>query len=269
MASANGNGRHVRRALVTGASAGIGLAFAEALAREGWALRLVARRQAHLEEIAARLRREHRARVDVLPADLTEPAGLAAVEAALAHDGALELLVNNAGMGDFGHFVERDRAREDSEIRLNVLAVVRLTHAALPGMVRRGRGAVINVSSLAAFAPCPHFASYGATKAFLNSFTEALHGELRGTGVRMQALCPGLTHTEIFDRAGADTSELPEFLWMEADAVVAESLAALACGTVVCVPGIGNRAISTMAQILPHEVQLRLASLFTTRVKER
>jgi short-subunit dehydrogenase len=253
---------------VTGASAGIGRVFAERLASKGWALRLVARRRTRLEELATRLRKQHGVRVDVLPADLTDPRGLAAVEGALERDRSLELLVNDAGMGDFGRFVERNRAREDAEVRLNVLAVTRLTHAALPGLIRRGRGAVINVSSLAAFSPCPYFASYGATKAFVNSFTEALHEELRGTGVRVQALCPGLTHTEIFEQAGADASDLPEFLWMEPEAVVDESLAALERGVVVCVPGIGNRAISTVTQFLPAELARRLAGLITMRVKE-
>jgi short-subunit dehydrogenase len=254
---------------VTGASGGIGQAFAERLAREGWDLRVVARSAGRLHALAKRLRAEHGVQVQVLPADLTDPVALRALERSLARDPRLELVVNDAGMGDFGAFATRDLEVEDAEIRLNVLAVVRLTHAALRGMLRRGRGAVINVSSTAAFQPCPYAATYGATKAFLNSFTEALDLELRGSGVRVQALCPGLTHTEIFEKAGADVSRLPSFLWMESDAVVAESLAALKRGGVVCVPGLGNRALASLSQLLPHDVSRRVAGMLMHQVKER
>lgn len=262
-------GTRRRRATVTGASAGIGEAFAERLAREGWDLRIVARSGGRLQALAKRLRKEHGIRVQVLPADLTDPVALRALEQRLARDVHLELLVNDAGMGDFGAFAKRNREVEDAEIRLNVLAVVRLTHAALRGMFRRGRGAVINVSSTAAFQPCPYFATYGATKAFLNSFTEALHEELRGSELRVQALCPGLTHTEIFERAGAEVSGLPSFLWMEPEAVVAESLSALERGTVICVPGLGNRALTSLSRLVPHDVSRRVAGILMQRVKER
>jgi short-subunit dehydrogenase len=136
-------------------------------------------------------------------------------------------------------------------------------------MVRRRRGAVINVSSTAAFAPCPEFATYGGTKAFLNSFTEALHEELRGTGVRVQALCPGLTHTEIFERAKVDTSALPGFLWMEPADVVRESLAALEKGEVVFVPGLTNRALAALTRVLPHSASSRIAAAFSGAWVER
>ncbi|MFT4569349.1 MAG: short-subunit dehydrogenase [Hyphomicrobiaceae bacterium] len=256
-------------AAVTGASAGIGESFARELAKRGWDLLLVARRKQRLEKLAAELRADHGCRVDILAADLTRPAALRRVEDALSASRRLGLLVNNAGMGDFGVFSKSDRDREESEIRLNTIAVVRLTHAALPGMVRRKSGSIINVSSTAGFAPCPNFATYGATKAFLNSFTEALHEELADSGVAVQALCPGLTHTEIFEAAGTDTSGLPEFLWMESEDVVIESLNALETGTVVCVPGLGNRALSTLARMLPHIVGSRFASIFGSQMKEK
>jgi short-subunit dehydrogenase len=256
-------------AAVTGASAGIGRAFASALAADGWDLVLIARRRRRLDELADELTAEHRTKVEVLPADLTRPAQLRKVEAALERSRRLELLVNDAGLGDFGLFHKSDREREELEIRLNALAVVRLAHAALAGMVRRGHGAIINVSSTAGFSPCPNFATYGATKAFVNSFTEALHEELRGTGVRVQALCPGLTHTEIFEKAGADASGLPEFLWMEPEQVVEESLAALETGTVVCVPGLSNRTLATLVRMLPHAAGSRITALFGQQVKTR
>ncbi len=184
-----------RSALVTGASAGIGAAFAEALAREQYDLVLVARRADRLEELAKRLRDARGVAIEVLAADLTDGAGLARVVARV-EEGPPDLLVNNAGHGSFGNFAELDIDREVGEIQLNVVALVRLTRAALPGMIRRGHGAIINVSSMAGFQPMPFNATYGATKAFVNSFTEALHEELRGTGVRVQALCPGFTRTD-------------------------------------------------------------------------
>jgi short-subunit dehydrogenase len=257
-----------RRALVTGASAGIGLAFAERLAHDGWDLRLVARRRDRLEALARNLKLQHRVAVEILAADLTKLDDLASVERRIARDRRVELVVNNAGMGDFGSFVERDRDVETSEIQLNTLAVMRLTHSALPGFLRRGRGSVINVSSTAGFQPCPHLAVYAATKAFLNSFTESLAVELAGTGVRVQALCPGLTRTEIFERAGADASGLPSFLWMDPHDVVDESLDALARGSVICVPGFANRAISSLSRVLPHEASSRIAGMVTRQVKE-
>jgi len=252
---------------VTGASAGIGRAFAERLARDGWDVTLVARRGGRLRSLARQLHRDHRARIGVVIADLTKQDDLASVEARIVRDRNLDLLVNNAGMGDFGPFHERDRNAHDAEIRLNVLALVRLTHAALPGMVRRGAGSVINVSSLAAFQPCPFIATYGATKAFLNSFTEALREELRGTGVQVQALCPGGTQTELFERAGVDVSALPSFVWMEPEAVVAESLGALERGSGICVPGIGNRALSSLTGLLPTELLLRVGGAVGRRLR--
>lgn len=254
-----------RLAVVTGASAGIGEAFARALAERDWDLLLVARRRGRLTKLASELSDRHGVRAEVMAADLTRLARLRALEAVLERSRRLELLVNNAGLGDFRVFHQSDREREDAEIRVNVLAAVRLAHAALPGMVRRKRGALINVSSTAAFAPCVRFATYGGTKAFMNSWSEALHEELRGTGVRVQALCPGLTHTEIFERAKVDTSNLPEFFWMEPGQVVSESLAALERGDVICVPGVANRALSALSRALPHAASGRIASFFSNR----
>jgi short-subunit dehydrogenase len=268
VATTSRKSRKVRAlAAVTGASSGIGEAFARELAARGYDLLLVARRKRRLDKLAAELHATHGCRADVLAADLTRPTALERVEDALERSRRLALLVNDAGMADFGSFTASDREREELEIRLNVIAVVRLTHAALAGMIRRGRGAIINVSSTAGFAPCPKFATYGATKAFVNSFTEALHGELHDSEVKVQALCPGLTHTEIFERAGTDTSSLPEFLWMEAEQVVTESLDALEAGTVICVPGLGNRALAALARVLPHVVGSRLSDVLASQVK--
>src|SRR5262249_41812637 len=198
-----------RRALVTGASTGLGAVFATVLARQRYDLTIVARSRERLEALAERLHRSDGVAVEVVVADLTQAAALSTVEQRVAADQRLELLVNNAGFATTGAFATLDPDQEEAEIRLNVTALVRLTRAALPGMIARGRGAIINVSSLAAFVPGPYDAIYGATKAFVNSFTEALHEELCGTGVHVQTLCPGFTYTEFQQRAGIDISQIP------------------------------------------------------------
>lgn len=254
------------RALVTGASTGIGAAFAARLARQGYDIVLVARNRLRLQAEAKRLHRQARVAVEVLAADLTVAADLQRVADHVAADRRLTRLVNNAGFGTAGSFAQLDPAREEDEIRLNVVALMRLTRAALPGMIARGRGAIINVSSMAAFQPGPYIATYGASKAFVNSFTEALHEELRGSGVQVQALCPGFTRTEFQRRAGIDTSQLPSFAWMTPDAVAAASLAALDTGEVVCVPGLGNRALLTLTGLVPHRIATRVAGVLGRRI---
>lgn len=254
-----------RSALVTGASAGIGLAFAERLAREHYDLVLVARRGDHLEEIAKRLRDERGVAVEVLAADLTHSDALRLVEQRVAEDATLDLLVNNAGFGTQGRFAELEIDREEEEIRLNVIAVVRLTRAALPHMLERGRGEIVNVSSMAGFYPGPYLATYGATKAFVTSFTEAIAGEIAGSGVRVQALCPGFTRTEFQARASIDPSRVPAFAWMSAEDVVDASLAALAAGEIVVVPGGLNKAMHVGTSLLPRAVVRRVMAAAAKR----
>jgi short-subunit dehydrogenase len=257
-----------RRAWVTGASAGIGEAFARRLARDGWDLTLVARDRARLSALAGELHRAHHVRATVVAADLTDGAARARVEAGLAADARLELLVNNAGFGTMGDFARLDADHEESQIALNVVALTRLTRAALPGLIKRGHGAVINVSSLAAFQPCPHTATYAATKAFVNSLSESLHEELRGSGVRVMALCPGFTRTEFQSRAGIDVSGIPDFAWMTAEAVVDAALAGLQRGDVVCVPGMANWLLSSAVSALPRALVRRAMGVAGKRVSE-
>jgi len=250
-----------RLALVTGASSGIGEAFARRLARDGYDLVLVARGSDALASVAEELRRESSAAVECTTADLTADADLRRVEQRVRSGPALDLVVNNAGVGTAGAFAEQDVEREEQQIRLNVLALTRLTHAALASMLPRGRGAVINVSSLAGIGPYPFTATYGATKAFVNSLTEALGEELRGTGVRVQALCPGFTRTRFQERAGVDPATVPGFAWMSPEAVVDASLAALARGDLVCVPGLGYRVLATASGAVPRAAFRRLVGI--------
>jgi len=247
-----------RVALVTGASAGIGRAFAERLAREAYDLILVARRQDRLEELAASLSASHQRSVAVLPADLTRLEDVRAVEARIAKEPTLDLLVNNAGFGSHGRFAELDRDGEADQVQLNVLALLRLTHAAVAVFRERGHGSVINVSSLAGFQPGPYTATYSATKAFVNAFTQGVAEELRGSGVRMQLLCPGFTRTEFQDVAGVSTDEIPGFAWMEPETVVAASLDSLKRGELLCIPGTGNRVLGAVFRALPAAVARRV-----------
>ena len=253
-------------ALITGASAGIGRAFAVGLARRGHDLVLVARDATRLAEVAADLAREHGVRAVPLAADLLTADGLAAVEARLTDvDAPVDLLVNNAGFGTFGRFAELDVEREVHEVELNVVALLRLTHAALTAMETRSAGAILNLASLAAYQPAPRSATYGATKAFVHSFTHAVHEEARGTGVRVLLVCPGYTHTEFHDRAGLGVTELPEFVWQEADAVVDAALRDLDRGRSVSIPGVLNQTAAAFSSVSPAAITRRVAGLVVKR----
>jgi uncharacterized protein len=239
------------RALVTGASSGIGLAFVERLAAESYGLVLVARRRERLDLLAKRLREERHVDVEVAPADLTRADELGAVERRISEGPALDLLVNNAGFGGYRAFAEIEPDVAEQLIRLHVLAVTRLTRAALPGMIARRRGAVVNVSSLLAFSASlqgpflPRRAVYAGAKAYINAFTEILANELAGTGVRAQVLCPGVVRTEFHEIQGIDPKRFPEEIVSKPDDVVEASLAGLRSGEVVCIPGLDDLSLVT------------------------
>jgi short-subunit dehydrogenase len=251
------------RVLVTGASGGIGESFARQLAAQGADVVLVARRADALERLAAELRERNGVACEVLPADLTTDEGVEAVEARV---GDLDLLVNNAGYGIAERVADVDPAHVDGMIRLNVLALARLTRAALPGMIARGHGGIVNVSSVAGFLPSPSFATYNATKAFVTMFTESLAIELQGTGVRVQALCPGLTRTGFQAVAGeTGTDGLPDAVWQTPEEVVAASLAGLRHNNVLVVPGVHNKALVAGSSVLPNRVKRVLAAAVMKR----
>lgn len=230
----------IGRALITGASSGIGEVFARRLAAGGFDLALVARREERLEALAAELAAAHGIQADVVAADLSDDGGVQKVTRYIESHPDLTLLINNAGFGKRGKFAEADLEGQLDMIRVHIIATVTLARAALPGMIRRGGGAIINVSSVAAFFPAAGGATYSASKIYLNNFSEALNAELDGTGVKVQALCPGFTYSEFHDTPeynDFDRKEIPGALWMSAEEVVDVSLAALATDKVIVVPG--------------------------------
>jgi short-subunit dehydrogenase len=227
-------------AVVTGASSGIGAAFAEQLAQRGYDLLLVARRKEQLAAVATRLGERYGVAAEALGADLSTASGLETVEGRVIEAAELGVLVNNAGSSTRAPLMELDANRIEEIVRVKVVALARLTRAALPRMVARGTGAIINVSSLTAFIPRPTNASYGATNAFINSFTEAVAEEIRGTGVQVQSLCPGAVRTEFFEKAGWDVSGFPPSIFLNPDLVALASLEGLRLGEIVCAPSLEN-----------------------------
>ncbi len=254
------------RALITGASSGIGAAFARKLSARGYDLVLVARRKDRLEQLARELGKS-----EVLVADLSRAEDLERVEERIKSATDLDLLVNNAGFGTKGRFMDRGVDEQERMHRVHVIATMRLTHAALDGMKSRGRGSIINVSSVGAFSATPSSISYCATKAWMNMFTTGLHIELRAarSPVRVQALCPGLTRTEFHDVMGINVEKLPAFVWRSADYVVDASLDGLDRGKLIVIPGWGNRLLASFMQWTPPFLLNRMSIAFGRRMAGR
>jgi short-subunit dehydrogenase len=224
-----------KTALVTGATAGIGAAFARRLAVEGYDLVLVARDEARLAAFGAELADRHGVTAVPLPADLSTTEGCDRVQARLV-EAPVDLLVNNAGISLNTPFLRSTVEGEELLLRLNVHAVMRLTLAALPGMVERGRGEIVNVSSVAGFGVPMPGSTYSASKAWVTNFSQSIAGSVRSSRVRVMALCPGYTRTEFHDRAGINMSMMPEWLWLSAEEVVRDGLRDLRRGKIVSVP---------------------------------
>ena len=246
--------------LITGASAGLGEGFARAIAAERKDLILTARRLDRLEALAAELRSNHGVEVHLFPADLTDPAAPAKLLADIAAAGlTVDQLVNNAGYGTRGAFAKGEAADQLGMVDLNCRALVALTHGVLPGMIARKSGGVLNIASTAAFQPGPWMAVYYATKAFVLSFSEAIHEEVKPHGVRVAALCPGPTRTEFAERAGMGESALFKTLASGADAVVRDGLKALAGNQAVRISGTANTLMAESIRLTPRFLARRIA----------
>lgn len=252
----------MKTALITGASAGIGANFAQQLAAQNTNLVLVARSQDKLEQLAQQLQAQFKIRVDVIAQDLSKPEAAKAVFDAVNQKVlTIDLLVNNAGFGEYGEFAEIDRDRSLNMIQLNVLALVDMTHLFLQGMRDRRAGSIINMASAAAFQPMPYFAVYAATKAFILSFSEALWAENSKYGVQILAVCPGPTETKFFQDA-----EFPPFLasvaeknYTPIEVVVRDAIAALGKNHSTIVPGdIRNQLLVNIPRFLPRETTTNL-----------
>jgi short-subunit dehydrogenase len=251
-----------QRALITGASAGIGQTFAEMAAARSCHLVLTARRIDRLEALAATLRAKHGVEVDCIAADLADPAAAQSLCVTLAERGlAIDVLVNNAGFGVPGAYHQSDWPTQARFLQVMVDAPCELAHRLLPGMRDRGRGAIVNVASLAGLVPGSAGSTlYGGAKSMLIKFSQSLSLETAGRGIRVQALCPGFTYSEFHDVTGARAlvSRMPKFLWMDAASVVQASFDALDRDRVICVPGRINRLLKFIAKHLPDQAALRL-----------
>jgi short-subunit dehydrogenase len=229
-------------ALITGASSGIGAIYADRLAQRGYDLILVARNQSRLEELAARLRDETGRSVEIVPADLNDSADLLRVEAVLRTNTTISMLVNNAGIGGAAPLLASDVDAMDRMIRLNVLALTRLTYAAAPTFVERGSGTIINIASIVAISPETLNGVYGGSKAFVLAFSQSLQHELAEKGVRIQAVLPGATATEFWDIAGLPVNNLPAEIVMSAHDLVDAALAGLDQGETVTIPALEDKS---------------------------
>jgi len=258
--------------LITGASSGIGEAFAEVFAAEGFDLVITARREGRLAAVADRLRREHGNQVDVIVTDLSAQDAPAKLCDEIARRGlVVDVLVNNAGYGVPGTFAASPWTRQAALLQVMVVALTELTHRLLPGMVDRGYGRIVNVASLAAFVPAPAgHTLYAACKAFVVKFSESLSNEVTRSGVHVTALCPGFTRSEFHDVTGtrAAVRELPSWLWKDAAQVAREGFDAVMVGTPIHVTGRVNRTIATLARYVPSRVLVALGRRAARRYRK-
>lgn len=247
-------------ALITGASTGIGAAFARALAAQQYDLILVARSADKLQRLSDALKLQYAIQTAVFVQDLAMPqAGEDLFNAVSAHHPAIDLLINNAGFGDYGTFAARDRQRQVDMVQLNVTTLVELTHCVLPGMRDRQQGGIINVASIAGFQPMPYLAVYAATKAFVLSFSEALWAENRDYGVTVLALCPGPTETEFFKAADFPTTMNTPQSYVSAETVVTAALKALTAKQAnIVTGGLLNNVIVNLPRLFPRQVIVNL-----------
>jgi short-subunit dehydrogenase len=246
-------------ALVTGASSGIGEDIARRLARAGYDLILVARREVPLRDVASRISREHRVRAEWIAVDLAEPDAAQRIAERVRLQGSdVEILINNAGYGIAGAFSEVPERSELDMLQVNIMALVQLTKLFLPAMITRRRGRIMNLASTAAFAPGPFMAGYYASKAFVLSFSQAVGAELRGTGVTVTVVCPGPTNTNFAKRAGVTETALFRTGSMSASVVADQAVAAMMAGKSLVVTGLRNKLLAIGSRLAPRSIVLRI-----------
>lgn len=243
-----------RFAMITGASSGIGVVYAQRLAKRGLNLILVARRQDRLEEIAARIRSESGRLVEIVVADLADAKDLARVEALLSARADIDVLINNAGLGSLGPMAKVSVDALDNLIKINVIALTRLSHAVLPGFVSRNRGTIVNLASMIAVMPAPAAAAYSGSKAYVLNFARSLQMELAKTKVVVQAVLPGPVRTEFFEASGVKNAPFPDESFMSAEQLVDCALTALDRGELVCFPALED--LSSWTQFEDSRVKL-------------
>jgi len=261
-----------RLCLVTGASAGIGAAFARVYASHGYDVFLTARRLERLETLAAEIRLHHGVEAFVVAADLSEPGAVDKVLAAVAAEGRdVDALVNNAGYGLPGAFANTSWADQQAFLQVMAVAMAEFAHKVLPGMVERKFGRIVNVASLAGITPgSAGHTLYGAVKSLIIKFSQSLHMETAGQGVHVTALCPGFTYSEFHDVNGTreTTNQMPGWLWLGADEVAATGYEAAEANRAVSVPGAPNKAIAALAKILPDDWALALMASQSSRFRK-
>lgn len=255
-----------KTALITGATSGIGAVFAQRFASQGYNLILTGRRKEKIEAVAGELREQYNITIDVHIAELSDDNDIEHIITIIKDNEHLEILVNNAGFGKKNTITEEDGVIYEKMIKVHCLATMKFTRATLPGMIKNGTGAIINVSSVAAFFPLPRNSVYSATKSFINYFSETVHFELIGTGVKIQALCPGMTRTDFHTRIGMDASKVYKDKGlgkaMTPEEVVDISLQCLKKDAVICVPGWNNKFLSLLPRLLPKSILYKMLLFF-------
>lgn len=250
-----------KNAYITGASSGIGEEFANQLAAS-YNLILVARNKSKLESLVKELNLKHsETKASSLPLDLTESKDISSFCKTIENDSNLGMLVNNAGYGTVGEFAELDIQEELREIQLNVTTLVAATHSALKNFKKQNTGIIINVASIASYLPAPYSATYAATKAYVRSFTESIHEEAKVHGILVQALCPGLTHSDFHQRAGIEKKDFPNFMWMNSKEVVSTSIKSLKSKQAVCIPGAVNQSAVGLTNFIPSSLTRKFAGM--------
>lgn len=256
--------KNLNTTLITGASEGIGRCFAEEFAKQGHDLILVARNQEKLTELASRLQIQHAIKTTTYPADLTTPGAVETLLKQIEQDGhQVDILINNAGVMCVDDFVSCDFSRLQNLLRLNIEALVEMTHAFLPALVSSGAGKIVNIASVASFIPTPKFAVYGASKAFVLSFSEALMEETKHTGVSVHCICPGFTDTKMLTAGNGLEALIPQFMKVTPESLVADAYQSIMKGEAIYIDKLHNKLLVQWAKWYPRFIVRGVSGIFS------